>query len=50
MPAQGISLAAQRPRYSVLGSEKGTFLPSLDNALQRFFNERKISVSTRSIV
>jgi dTDP-4-dehydrorhamnose reductase len=29
MPAQGISLAAQRPRYSVLGSEKGTFLPFL---------------------
>lgn len=50
MPAKDISLAAPRPKYSVLGSEKGILLPSLDNALQRFFNERKVSVSAKSIV
>jgi dTDP-4-dehydrorhamnose reductase len=50
MPAQDLSLAAPRPAYSVLGSEKGILLPSLENALQRFFNERKISVSKKSII
>lgn len=50
MPAQHLSLAAPRPAYSVLGSEKGILLPSLENALQRFLNERKISVSKKSIV
>jgi dTDP-4-dehydrorhamnose reductase len=50
MRAEDISLQAQRPVYSVLGSEKGIFLPSLENALQRFFEERKISVSARSII
>jgi dTDP-4-dehydrorhamnose reductase len=50
MPAKDISFVAPRPVYSVLGSEKGILLPSLDNALQRFFNERKISVSAKSII
>jgi dTDP-4-dehydrorhamnose reductase len=50
MPAKEISLQAQRPAYSVLRSEKGILLPSLENALQRFLNERKISVATKSII
>ena len=50
MPAKEISLQAQRPAYSVLKSEKGIILPSLDNALQRFYNERKISVAAKSII
>ena len=32
---------APRPPYSVLKSEKGLELPSLDNALERFFNDKK---------
>jgi dTDP-4-dehydrorhamnose reductase len=50
MPAREISLQAQRPAYSVLKSEKGIILPGLDNALQRFYNERKISVVAKSII
>ena len=50
MPAEDISFQAKRPAYSVLGSEKGILLPSLENALQRFFNERQISVAAKSII
>jgi dTDP-4-dehydrorhamnose reductase len=50
MPWKDISLQAPRPAYSVLKSEKGIILPSLDNALQRFYNERKISVAAKSII
>jgi dTDP-4-dehydrorhamnose reductase len=32
-----MNLAAKRPLYSVLQSEKGIQLPSLDNALERYF-------------
>jgi dTDP-4-dehydrorhamnose reductase len=31
-----LNLAAQRPVYSVLGSERGTLLPTLDNSLNKF--------------
>lgn len=31
---------AQRPRYSVLKSERGLLLPSLENALGRYFHEK----------
>jgi dTDP-4-dehydrorhamnose reductase len=31
---------AKRPRYSVLGSERGMMLPDLDHALHRFFREK----------
>ena len=32
-------LPAQRPRYSVLGSERGEVMPDLDSALGRYFSE-----------
>jgi dTDP-4-dehydrorhamnose reductase len=35
---------ATRPRYSVLGSEKGHLLPTLENALDRYFIEKKEAV------
>lgn len=35
------NLIAPRPNYSVLKSEKGMILPSLDNALRRYFHEKK---------
>ena len=41
---------AQRPRYSVLGSEKGVLLPTLDNSMRRFFNEKKIRLAAKSII
>ncbi len=34
-----LNLRAQRPVYSVLGSERGVLLPSLENALVRFLEE-----------
>lgn len=38
-----LSLAAKRPPYSVLGSEKGLLLPGLDDAISRYFSERILS-------
>jgi dTDP-4-dehydrorhamnose reductase len=37
-----LGLPAQRPAYSVLGSEHGIYMPSLENALMRYFAERKL--------
>jgi dTDP-4-dehydrorhamnose reductase len=36
-PLSQMRLRARRPRYSVLQSEKGIKLPTLENALQRYF-------------
>ena len=33
---EDMQLPARRPRYSVLGSEKGQFLPSLESAVERY--------------
>lgn len=41
--AAGLNLAAVRPRYSVLASERGILLPSLDNALERYLRECEVS-------
>jgi dTDP-4-dehydrorhamnose reductase len=38
----GLGLSAKRPRYSVLGSERGMLLPSLDDAITRFLVECRI--------
>lgn len=38
-PAGVFDLKARRPAYSVLGSERGVLLPSLDDALSRFLKE-----------
>jgi dTDP-4-dehydrorhamnose reductase len=35
-PMQQLGLNARRPRYSVLGSERGVLLPALDDALARY--------------
>ncbi len=39
LPTQELGLAATRPTYSVLGSKRGELLPSLDNAISRYFDE-----------
>jgi dTDP-4-dehydrorhamnose reductase len=36
-----VGLAAHRPRYSVLGSERAVLLPALDDALARFAAQRR---------
>ncbi|GAC1446242.1 MAG: hypothetical protein NVSMB56_03090 [Pyrinomonadaceae bacterium] len=41
-PMRDLGLAAQRPVYSVLGSERGMLLPSLESALDRYFNECEV--------
>jgi dTDP-4-dehydrorhamnose reductase len=40
-PTRELGLTAPRPTYSVLGSERGMLLPSLDNAMSRYFHERQ---------
>jgi len=37
-----MNFTASRPAYSVLATEKGFELPSLDNALDRFFREQEL--------
>jgi len=46
-PVHFLNLKAARPKNSVLKSEKGIFLPSLENALNRYFQERN-SVSLQA--
>jgi dTDP-4-dehydrorhamnose reductase len=38
LTSAALGLAAQRPAYSVLGSERGSLLSSLDNALERWLD------------
>ncbi|MBW4598098.1 MAG: sugar nucleotide-binding protein [Calothrix sp. FI2-JRJ7] len=39
LPTQELGLVAPRPSYSVLGSNRGELLPSLDFAIERYFQE-----------
>ncbi|HJQ34299.1 MAG TPA: family 1 glycosylhydrolase [Pyrinomonadaceae bacterium] len=41
-PTSELKLAAARPRYSVLGSERGVLLKPLDEALARYMRERTV--------
>lgn len=41
VPLKDLSYPAVRPYYCVLGTEKGYYLPSFENAMQRFFDEKK---------
>jgi dTDP-4-dehydrorhamnose reductase len=41
VPLQDLNYPARRPHNSVLGSEKGHLLPTLESALQRFFDEKR---------
>lgn len=43
--AHDLNLAAPRPAYSVLGSERGWLMPSLDDALERYVQERQEGAS-----
>lgn len=40
-PHASLSLAAPRPRYSALSSERAVLMPSLETGLENFFHERK---------
>lgn len=50
VPLAEMKLEAKRPQYSVLGTEKGMIMPTLDDALRRFAQERKPKVSTQLII
>ncbi len=39
-PSEALGLTAPRPSYSVLGSERGMLLPSLEQAIGRYLQER----------
>jgi dTDP-4-dehydrorhamnose reductase len=41
VPLQDLNYPAKRPYNSVLGSERGFLLPTLDNAMQRYFDEKR---------
>jgi RmlD substrate binding domain len=41
-PTAALGLAARRPLWSVLGSERGTLLPSLDDALGRYLGQCEV--------
>jgi dTDP-4-dehydrorhamnose reductase len=43
VPSSGMGWVAERPKYSVLSSEKCGIMPSLENALERYFEARKKS-------
>lgn len=45
VPLHELAYPAPRPYYCVLGSEKGYLLPSLENALRRYFTEKKQTVA-----
>jgi dTDP-4-dehydrorhamnose reductase len=40
-PGEELGYIARRPYYSVLGSEKGQLLPTLDNALEQYIKKEK---------
>ncbi|HEV2802213.1 MAG TPA: family 1 glycosylhydrolase [Pyrinomonadaceae bacterium] len=40
-PVAALRLAAPRPAYGVLASERGQLLPSFEDALTRYFNQRE---------
>jgi dTDP-4-dehydrorhamnose reductase len=42
---RSLGFAAQRPLYSVLASERGTLLPTLDDALARYVQERELRLA-----
>jgi dTDP-4-dehydrorhamnose reductase len=49
-PVHFLNHKALRPKYSVLKSEKGISLPTLDNALRRYFEERKcVSIELETV-
>jgi dTDP-4-dehydrorhamnose reductase len=43
VPLERLELTAPRPRYSVLGSELAQLMPPLEDALQRYFLDRRQS-------
>ena len=47
-PTRELGLAAPRPRYSALGSERGALLPPLDDALARYLVERALPQAARA--
>jgi len=48
-PTAFLQLAAPRPLYSVLASERGQLLPSLEDALTRYLNERETRFAALSM-
>jgi dTDP-4-dehydrorhamnose reductase len=44
-----LNLTAPRPLYTVLSSERAALMPSLENALDRYFHERDILITQQTI-
>ena len=45
-PQISLGFVAERPSYSVLNSIKGVLMPTLENAIERYFEERKSFVES----
>jgi dTDP-4-dehydrorhamnose reductase len=43
-----LDLPARRPRYSVLGSQRGLLMPPLDDALMRYFEQRQVELDIQA--
>ena len=41
LPNESLRLAARRPHFSALSSERGTLMPSLEQGLENYFHERR---------
>lgn len=47
VPTLALGYAARRPRYSVLASERGAVMPSLENALNRYMHDSLTEATRR---
>jgi len=44
LPLKKLNYSAPRPYYSVLGTERGYLLPDLENAINRYFIEKEVTI------
>ena len=49
LPQNSLGTVAVRPAYSVLGSERASLMPPLDQALDRYFHDNKPQFTAGSI-
>jgi dTDP-4-dehydrorhamnose reductase len=46
VPLADLNYAAPRPNYCVLGTERGNHMPELNMALERYFKEKQVTVTS----
>jgi dTDP-4-dehydrorhamnose reductase len=48
-PIDSLALAARRPLFTPLSSERGNFMPCLEDSLERFFQDRKWDLHSSAV-